>query len=187
MSERCGIPCIRLLPLCEMLLLLMTGARPFALCPRANPKSSIQQKKAACKTSKRLSCAKVGGRVLQLGAAAEEGEEPARSLDALGLAAEAPRAETLAVLLVFRGHRNSPLNALVPATSNPPRHRTHFKKAPESRGAGRSSPSRASATGRPRRAAATPPPGFDRSPTWRGPGRPVWWFFPPPVSGKTHW
>ena len=37
---------------------------------------------------------KAGGRVLQLRAAAEEGEEPGRSLDALGLEVEAPRAGT---------------------------------------------------------------------------------------------
>ena len=40
------------------------------------------------------SFSKAGGRVLQLGAAAEEGEEPGRSLDAFGLAVEAPRAGT---------------------------------------------------------------------------------------------
>ena len=38
------------------------------------------------------SFSKAGGRVLQLGAAAEEGEEPGRSLDAFGLAVEAPSA-----------------------------------------------------------------------------------------------
>ena len=40
------------------------------------------------------SFSKAGGRVLQLGAAAEEGEEPGCSLDALRAEAEAPRAGT---------------------------------------------------------------------------------------------